>query len=127
MSTTIKVNLDSVSSILAKRGLEPNGKAALFMTNEIYKLSMPYTPMDNNILATTTTITANSITYNVPYAQRMWYGKVMAGNPLAAIDKEIKFQGSPMRGMRWVERAMIDKKQDVIKAVEDYIEKNPLT
>lgn len=121
MSTTIKVNLDSVGTILAKRGLQHRGKAQLVMTTEIYKKSVPYTPFDNNPLSTLVTLEPNSITYNVPYAKRMWYGKVMAGNPLAAIDKDVKFQGAPMRGKEWVTRAMIDRKGDVIQAVENFI------
>lgn len=123
MSTTINVNLDSVATILAKRGLEPGGKAQRFMTSEIYRLSMPYTPFDNNPLSTNVTIDANSITYNSPYARRMYYGKVMVGNPLAATDKDIKFQGAPMRGAKWVERAMVDRKQDVINAVNEFIKR----
>lgn len=121
MGTTVKVNLDAVQTILSKRGLQPGGKAQLYMTTEIYKKSIPYTPFDNNPLSTLVTIEPNSITYNVPYARNMYYGKVMAGNPRKATDKDIKYQGSPMRGKLWVERAMIDRKQDVIKAVEDFI------
>ena len=128
MSTTIKVNLDSVQTILNKRGLEPGGKASLVMTEAIHRFSNDYTPFDNNALSTTVTVTPNTLTYVVPYAQYQWYGQVMVGNaPKVAIDKALKYQGSPMRGKCWVTRAMIDRKQDVITEVENYIKKNPLT
>lgn len=120
MNTTVKVNIN-VAEIIASRHLEPGGKAQLFMTSEIKRLSDPYTPMDNGILKSDVTIEANSITYDVPYAQRMWHGKVMAGNPLEATDKEINFQGSPMRGKEWTTRAMIDHKEDIIKAVNNFV------
>ena len=123
MSTTIKVNLDSVQEILAKRDLEPGGKAQRFMSSEIQRLSDPYTPFDNGILKSNVSISLDGtqIIYNAPYAKRMWYGKVMAGSPLVATDKDINFQGAPMRGKEWVTRAMIDRKQDVISAVEKFI------
>lgn len=124
MGTTVKVNLDSVNSILAKRGLEPGGKAQRFMTSEIYRLSMPYTPFDNNVLSTNVTIDANSITYNSLYARYQYYGKVMAGNPRKVTDKDIKYQGSPMRGAKWTERMIIDRSEDIVKEVEDFIKKN---
>lgn len=121
MGTTVKVNLDSVQTILSKRGLEKGGKAQRFMTSEIKRLSDPYTPMDNGILKSNVTIEADSITYNVPYAKRMWYGKVMAGNPLVATDKDINFQGSPMRGAFWVTRMDADRHNDIVEAVEKFI------
>lgn len=119
MGTTIKVNLDSVSTILGKRGLD--GKAQLVMSQEIHRLSQEYIPHDSGNLASLATVTENSITYNSPYARRMWYGKVMAGNPLVATDKEIKFQGAPMRGKEWTNRMMADRSKDVVKAVADFI------
>ena len=123
VSTTININLDAVATILAKRGLEPGGKAQRFMSSEIQRLSDPYAPFDNGILKSNVSMSLDGtqIIYNSPYAQRMWYGKVMVGNPLEATDKDIKFQGSPMRGKEWVTRAMIDRKQDVIDAVEKFV------
>lgn len=120
MATTVKVNIN-VAEIISSRHMEHGGKAELFMTSEIHRLSMPYTPFDNNPLSTTVKIEPNLLTYEVPYAQRMWHGKVMAGNPLEATDKEINFQGSPMRGKEWVTRMDADRHNDIADAVEKFI------
>lgn len=123
MATTIKVNLNSVGTILADRKLEKGGQAQRFMTGEIYRLSKPYMPFDNNPLTTEVTLEADSITHNVPYAKYQYYGKVMKGTPRRVTNKSLRYHGEPMRGRCWVNRAMADRKQDVVKAVEDFIKK----
>ena len=120
--STVKVNLNikSVTQILATRNMQKGGKADLFLATEIHRLSDPYTPLDNSILKENVTIEPNKITYDSPYAQYQWYGRVMAGNPRKAIAKALKYNGS-LRGAHWTTRMMIDRKQDVIKAVNNFV------
>lgn len=122
MGTKITINI-SADKIISDLHLEPGGTAQRFMTSEVKRLSDPYTPMDAGILKSNVVLTADTITYNSPYARYQWHGKVMAGNPKAATSKNLKYQGSPMRGKEWVTRAMIDRKKDVIKAVENFIKR----
>lgn len=121
MSTRITVNLNSVATILANRGLEKGGQAELVMATEVHRLSDPYTPWQEHELATQVTIEPGSITYNIPYAKYQWYGKVMAGNPRRVTSKSLRYHGEPMRGSFWTNRMFADRKQDVVKAVEDFI------
>lgn len=121
MATRITVNLNSVATILKDKKLEKGGRAELVMATEVHRLSDPYTPFQEHILATDVTIEPGSITYNVPYAKYQWYGKVMEGNPRRATSKSLRYHGEPMRGSFWVNRAMANRKQDVVKAVEDFI------
>jgi len=121
MSTTVTINLNNTEQILKARNLETGGKAQQFFTSEVKRLSDGYTPMDTGTLKSNATLTADSITYNSPYARRMWEGKVMAGNPLEATDKDIKFQGSPMRGMKWTLRMYADRGKEIEKSVADFV------
>lgn len=122
MATTVKVNLDSVSKILSKRKLEPNGEAQRFMTSEIKRLSDPYTPFrDGGLKDKQCVVTANQIQYNSPYARAMWHGKVMAGNPRKPTNKNISFSGAPKRGKEWTNRMMADRRKDVVNAVAKFI------
>lgn len=114
MATTIRVNLQPVTTILANRGIERGGRASLFMTSEIHRLSMPYIPFDNNPLSTTVDIQANSITYKMPYANYQWRGISKNG-------RSLKYQGAPKRGKEWTNRAMADHKQEVANSVERFI------
>lgn len=123
MPTTVTINLNSTEQILEARKLNTGGKGQQFFCNEVYKLSDPYTPLDTSTLKSNVSIASDgsSITYNSPYARRMWEGKVMAGNPLEATDKEINFQGAPMRGKEWTNRMWADRGDEIIKATADFV------
>lgn len=110
MPTIVQVNLSSASEILAKRGLEPGGKAQSFFTNEVYRLSQPYTPFETGTLAGTTTIEADFIEYNVPYAHYQWMGISKNG-------KSFNYEGAPMRGREWTTRMWSDRGNEVVQSV----------
>lgn len=122
MPTTVTIQLNSTEEILKARNLETGGKAQQFFCNEVWKMSDPYTPMDTSTLKSNVSVASDgsSITYNSPYARRMWEGKVMAGNPLEATDKEINFQGAPMRGKEWTTRMYADRGKEIEKSVADF-------
>ena len=122
MGTIVKVNLP-IANILKNHGLQKGGKVQAFMTGEVHRLSLPYIPFDNNPLSTTVDIEAESITYKSVYAQYQYYGKVMAGNPRQATEKNLNYQGAPKRGAFWTNRAMADHKDDLVKSVEEFIKK----
>ena len=120
MGTTVKVNLP-IANILKNHGLQKGGKVQSFMTGEVHRLSLPYIPFDNNPLSTTVDIEAESITYKSVYAQYQYYGKVMAGNPRQATDKDLTYQGAPRRGAFWTTRALADRKDELVKSIEEFI------
>ena len=122
MGTTVKVNLP-IANILKNHGLQKGGRVQAFMTGEVHRLSLPYIPFDNNPLSTTVDIEAESITYKSVYAQYQWYGKVMAGNPRQATDKDLTYQGAPMRGKEWDKRMLANHKDELIQSIEDFIKK----
>lgn len=114
MATRITVNLNSVATILADRKLEKGGQAQRFMTSEVKRLSDPYTPLDTSTLKSNVTMQADSITYNSPYANYQWKGISKNG-------RSLRYHGEPMRGRAWVNRAMADRKSDVVKAVAAFV------
>lgn len=140
---TVKVNISDTDTILTKHGLEPGGRVQRFITNEIMRLSNPYVPNDGaGILASSARISneGDAIIYATPYARYHWYGKLMVdpktgkgafykegygfwsrkGVQKVLTDRDMKYQGAPLRGPRWVERAWLDNKQSIIKATEQY-------
>ena len=108
MGTTVKVNLP-IANILKNHGLQKGGRVQAFMTGEVHRLSLPYIPFDNNPLSTTVDIETESITYKMPYAQYQYHGKVMAGNPRQPTEKNLNYQGAPMRGAFWDKKMLCGK------------------
>jgi hypothetical protein len=109
MPTTVSINFNA-QQILDSRGLGADKKAQRFFTNEIYKISQPYTPFDSGTLTGTVQIEDDSITYKVPYARAQWFG--MSKN-----DKPFNYEGEPMRGRQWTNRAFIDRGEEVLQGV----------
>lgn len=145
MPTTIKIDFKDVNNIISSHGLGPGGDVQHFFTNELFRISNPYTPFRSGVLSGTAYIEPDgtSINYITPYARYLWYGKLMVDpitnkgafyNPVygfwsrPGVQKELteidlKFQGAPLRGPRWVERAYIDNKNTITTSVERYIKR----
>ena len=121
MSTKVKINMNSTGTILLKRKLNKGGEGQRFLTSEVKRLSDPYTPMDTGVLKSNVSIGVNTITYKSPYAKYQYYGKVMAGNPKVATDKELKYQGAPMRGKLWEKRMIGDKGKELTQSVAEFV------
>lgn len=123
----IKATIDfDTSKILASRGLGATNKARKYLASEVVRLSDPYVPMQQGLLKNTRTIAANGsqIVYTQPYAHYQYYGEVMAGRaPKSYTGRKLKYNGAPMRGARWVERMLADKREEIEKNVENYIKK----
>ena len=137
MKVTVVANLDNAYAMLKKRGLEPDGKIQKLFTVQCAKEMGPYVPMQQGILKNTRIIGAHSVTYNVPYARVMYYGKVMVdsktgkgpanipnvgyrfrkGAKLMATEREFSYHGAPKRGKLWDKRMWADKKMKIIDNV----------
>jgi hypothetical protein len=113
MPTKVTINFNPQQIILA-RGLGVNGKAQVFFTNEVKKMSDMYTPMDAGVLKSNVTINSDSITYNSPYARYQWYGVSKNG-------KAFNYAGSPMRGKEWTNRMWVDRGKEIVKSVASMV------
>ena len=119
----IKVDFDA-KKILASRGLGSTKKVQKHLASEVKRLSDKYVPMQQGILKNNAQIAGDGsqIVYPGPYAHYQWYGKVMAGRaPKEYTGDDLTYNGAPMRGPRWTERMMIDRKEDIEKSVEAFI------
>lgn len=126
----IKATIDfDTSKILASRGLGATNKARKYLASEVVRLSDKYVPMSSGAGAhfkNAVTIASNGseIVYPGPYAHYQYYGEVMAGRaPKHYTGRELTYNGAPMRGARWLERMLADKREEIEKNVENYIKK----
>lgn len=110
------------SVVIGKRGkaelkFEPNfrpkwqaryDRAQMFVDSEVLRLCEPYVPLLTSMLVKSgilgTDIGSGEVAWIAPYAKYQYYGKVMAGNPKKATDKDLKYHGGGLRGSFWFER-----------------------
>lgn len=132
----IKVEFDA-KQILADRGLGASKKVQKYLASEVKRLSDKYTPMQQGALQDQAQIASDGsqIVYTAPYAHYQWYGEVYGPNytngerfwsgnaPKKPTGRKLTYNGAPMRGARWTERMMIDKKEDIEKSVEAFIKR----
>lgn len=120
---SFKININ-VSKILASRGLGSSNKARKYIASEVKRLSDPYVPMQQGLLKNQAHIASDGsqLVYSQPYAHYQYYGKVMAGRaPKKYTGADLTYHGAPMRGARWTERMLADKRNEIIKNVDAYI------
>lgn len=111
MTTRVKFDFD-IPKALSSVGMGVGGKAQLFFNNELIRVSDPFVPMDTGILKNSSRVEPNNlgISYNTPYARR-WYFE------------EANFQGAPVRGTRWVDRAWAVNKQEIINGMQSALDR----
>lgn len=137
MPSNLKVDFSSADEILKAHGFQRGGPVQQLFTSEVKRISVPYIPHDQGIL---TKLVTNgeydeSIIYHAPYARYHWYGKLMVSPTtgsswakkneqkiLAEPSRNMKYQGAPLRGSRWVERAWIDHGQEVVEGLQRYVD-----
>lgn len=120
-------HLDDVGKMLRKRGLEPNGRVQIFLTNECAKEMDPYVPFQSGMLKNRKVIKPDSVTYNSTYAKYQYYGKVMLapngsawakkGEHKTLTSKELTYNQAPKRGAFWDKRMWADKKHKILRVV----------
>ena len=109
------VKLKPTSVIKARLGLEPNGRAQKFFTHSCRLHMDKYLPFDTGTLATTADEQPNAVIYEQPYAKVVYYG-VRNG-------KEINYHldKHPLAGSYWDKRMVSAEMQDVVKEVQNYV------
>lgn len=129
------VKIKPTSVIKARLGIEPNGKAQKFFTETCYRYMDKYVPKDNGDLRNEHSLTANSITYEMPYAHYQYIGKlyVMDNGKGAYYSPDYGFWSKkpkyptdiPLKqktGEPYWDKQMVSAEiDDVVKEVQNYI------
>ncbi|MFA6930299.1 MAG: minor capsid protein [Lentisphaeria bacterium] len=99
--------IKSNAELLAARGLEPGGKAQMFLDAQVVKATEPYVPMDEGNLkkALGTAYGSGEVRYNLPYAHyQLHHGR----NPGTSIH-------GALRGRKFWDRMKSDKKEQLLQ------------
>lgn len=140
------VVMKPTSQIKARLGIQPNGPVQKFFTNECYRYMDKYVPYREGGLSKTVAFDTKggSITYLSPYAHYMYEGKVYGPNipfedeegniywrsfkerTKTDTGREIKYNqtaGHEYAGPHWDKRMVSAEMDDLIKEVQDYIDR----
>lgn len=142
---TVKVDVSDTAKILEAHGLNKGGRVQEFFTSEVMRKSDPYVPYAAGMLKNSAHVSQDkcAIEYGGPYAIYHWYGKLMV-DPIThkgafysptygfwsrpnvnkvLTDRNLEYNGAPLRGPRWVERCWINEKDNIIKSTEEFARK----
>lgn len=133
MNNVVRVKLKSFGAIEKAHGLDKDGRVTRFLRDTVDRYCDEYVPMNNAELKTNKRYpTNNTITYVSPYAHYIYYGKLMLapngscwakeGEKKHYVGKKLKYQGAPKRGPRWEKRMMNDRRRDVERDLQNFID-----
>lgn len=107
---TFDFKMDSIDTILEKRGLSKQGKAQKALDSEVLRYTDPYVPFRTGMLARSgisgTVIGSGEVVYDAPYAKKQYYFGRTAG--------------SSLRGRYWIERMKADHIEDLRNTVASF-------
>lgn len=107
------MKLKPISVIKADIGIDAGGRVQRFFTDTCAKHMDKYVPMDIGNLRNNITKTANSITYESPYAHAQYIG-VVHGSP-------VRNYTTPGTGPYWDKKMVSAEMEVVVKEVQDYV------
>lgn len=113
MDSIVEIELEQADKIIRDLGLDTD--AQYFFTDECAKRSDKYVPFDTGLLRDTKFITTDYYEYIQPYATRQYYENEGNG-------KEGTSRGG-LRGKYWVERMWSAEEDEIIRAVQDYLDR----
>lgn len=129
MQYDVEIRLDDVNQILKNHGLQENGPTNKFFRDTVDRFCDPYIPFDTGMLKNNKKYPDNSsIVYASPYAHYLYIGKKAIGPSRpkgikrAISSENLHYQGAPKRGSYWGERMMNDRKEDILKDVQKFID-----
>lgn len=111
------LRMDDTEKILARRGLQAGGPAALFFASELARLTDPYVPMRTGTLKRTITIAPGRLTYRQHYAYENYMHN--AGMGLQGIKRGGK------RGPQWAKRSWTDHGPQIVRGVAKLVGGRP--
>lgn len=135
MKITYNLNTDKAFKRL---NLEPDGLAMQTLIQTCLRYVEPYTPLKTGTLIRSVIYTSDgykgTIEWNTPYAQYLYYGKLMvspttgsawaeSGEKKVLTDIDLHYAGEPMRGAFWFERMKNDRIDDILAEVKGVIDK----
>ena len=142
----ISVKLNPTSTIKTQLGIQDKGPAHAFLTNTCYKYMGQFVPSgDTGLLNQNVTLKKDQITYESPYAQYQYYGKLMV-DPItgkgAFYSEDYGYWSRPSKygipkiltnrdlvshtlgtGSQWDKRMWTSKGDQVVKEVQNYIDR----
>ena len=128
------------------KGVDIKGPVQMFFANEVMRKADPYVPMGSGVLKNSARVVdgGEAIEYSTPYARYHWYGKLMVdpiigkgafhdpisgrfwsrpNTPKVLTDRDMSYQGAPMRGPMWVDRMWLTEKESILSSVSQFIMK----
>lgn len=115
--------LDSSDKILKRIGLNEGGQIQKFIDSEVLRLCDPYIPFQTGTLRNQgilgTVVGSGIVEWTSVKARYLYYGKAMEGTPpKKATDRDLIYNGAPMRGAHWFDRMKADRGQEIINGVQ---------
>lgn len=121
----VRITVDiNTAKIMRARGLGGDHRAQVFLASEVKRLCDPYVPMQQGNLKSLAVVASDgsTLTYTQPYAHYQYKGEVMAGRaPKQYTGAKLTYHGGPMRGPQWDKRMMADKRDELVKNVENFV------
>ena len=121
----VRITVDiNTAKIMRARGLGGDHRAQVFLASEVKRLCDPYVPMQQGNLKNLAVVASDgsTLTYTQPYAHYQYKGEVMAGRaPKQYTGAKLTYHGGPMRGPQWDKRMMADKRDELVKNVENFV------
>lgn len=111
------VKLAPTSQIVARLGLEPNGKVQRFFQNTCYRHMDKYVPQGatGNLRTIVDLSNPQYILYEMPYAKYQYKGMREDGT------RVVKNYTTPGTGSYWDRRMVSVEMQDVVRETQNYI------
>lgn len=126
--TKAYLNLNPINKILKDKGLDANGSAQAFHTNNVMRRIIKYMPYRTGatikIMIVQTSIRKPYLVLDVPYGKYLYHGKVMVGPPPKTVtDEPLNYTKTknPLAGPYW-DRALSAAEGAVLaRELQNYI------
>lgn len=131
-----KLQLPELSNIVNEVGINENGKVQKYVDNFVLQKCDPYIPFNAGVLIASGIISSSGgkVIWNSPKAQYLYEGKLMVSPTtgsswakkgeqkiLASPEKDLTYRGAPIRGAKWFDRMIVDKKSELIDGCKKMI------
>ena len=120
--------LNNTEQILKAHGLDEHGSIQKSIDNEVLKRCSKYLPfetgalMDMGIMGTV--IGSGDVAWLGVKPRYLYHGKVMVGPaPKKVTNKDLTYNGAPLRGSHWFERMKEAEGQEIVKGVQNLVDK----
>ena len=125
----VKVKLNNANNILKDHGINEDGRVVRYARDEADRLMNPFVPFENGGLRRLKTYPSPSkIKYTSPYSHYQYTGlKAKGASKTKGIKRKISNEKlnyhTPGTGSEWEKLMMKEKGKELVKDVQNYIEK----